>query len=175
MNGNIYKSAGITIGILVGLILAVALILIANNNRKFKTEYDERQLRVRGDAYRYAFYSVIICEVILLILAIGEFTLPIPEYVLHFGGILIGCLVLSGYCIWKDAYWGLNNNLKRYAVVFLATAALNAIPLISSVKSGGKLDLMDGPILNLICLVMLGVLGLEFLVKYLKDKDGAEE
>ena len=95
MNGNIYKSAGIAVGILIGLILAVALILIANNNRKFKTEYDERQLRVRGDAYRYAFYSVIICEVILLILAIGEFTLPIPEYVLHFGGILIGCLVLS--------------------------------------------------------------------------------
>ena len=87
MNGNIYKSAGITIGIFIGLILAVALILIANNNRKFKTEYDERQLRVRGDAYRYAFYSVIICEVILLILSIGEFTLPIPEYVLHFGGI----------------------------------------------------------------------------------------
>ena len=87
MNGNIYKSAGITIGIFIGLILAVALILIANNNRKFKTEYDERQLRVRGDAYRYAFYSVIICEVILLILAIGEFTLPIPEYVLHFGGM----------------------------------------------------------------------------------------
>ena len=47
MNGNIYKSAGITIGIFIGLILAVALILIANNNRKFKTEYDERQLRVR--------------------------------------------------------------------------------------------------------------------------------
>ena len=128
MNGNIYKSAGITIGILVGLILAVALILIANNNRKFKTEYDERQLRVRGDAYRYAFYSVIICEVILLILAIGEFTLPIPDYALHFAGILIGCLVLSGYCIWKDAYWGLNNNRKRYGIILVVAGLLNALP-----------------------------------------------
>ena len=45
--------------------VAVALILIANNNRKFKTEYDERQLRVRGDAYRFAFYTVVIWETVL--------------------------------------------------------------------------------------------------------------
>ena len=157
MNGNIYKSAGITIGIFIGLILAVALILIANNNRKFKTEYDERQLRVRGDAYRYAFYSVIICEVILLILAIGEFTLPIPEYVLHFGGILIGCLVLSGYCIWKDAYWGLNNNRKRYGIILVVAGLLNALP-------------SDFPYVNLLTCIMLLVVGIELLLKHFLDQ-----
>ena len=166
MNGNIYKSAGITIGILVGLILAVALILIANNNRKFKTEYDERQLRVRGDAYRYAFYSVIICEVILLILAIGEFTLPIPEYVLHFGGILIGCLVLSGYCIWKDAYWGLNNNRKRYGIILVVAGLLNALPLYMALSTG---SVSDFPYVNLLTCIMLLVVGVELLLKHFLD------
>ena len=80
MNGNIYKSAGVTFGIIIGLILAIALILISNNNRKIKSEYDERQLRVRGDAYRYAFYTVLICEVILFILAFGEFSLPVALF-----------------------------------------------------------------------------------------------
>ena len=112
MNGNIYKSAGMAVGILVGLIIAVVLIIIANKNRKFKTEYDERQLKVRGDAYRYAFYTVVIWEAILLILAFGEFSFPISAYVLHYAGILAGILVLSGYCIWMDAYWGLNNNRR---------------------------------------------------------------
>ena len=111
----------------------------------------------------------------MIFFGMSRVTLPVAPIAIHFTGIVLGGMVLASYCVWKDAYWGLNNNLKRYAVVFLATAALNAIPLISSVKSGGKLDLMDGPILNLICLVMLGVLGVEFLVKYLKDKDGAEE
>ena len=167
MNGNIYKSAGITIGILIGLILAVALILIANNNRKFKTEYDERQLRVRGDAYRYAFYSVIICEVILLILAIGEFTLPIPEYVLHFGGILIGCLVLSGYCIWKDAYWGLNNNRKRYGIILVVAGLLNALPLYMALSTGSGSDF---PYVNLLTCIMLLVVGVELLLKQFLDR-----
>ena len=167
MNGNIYKSAGITIGILIGLILAVALILIANNNRKFKTEYDERQLRVRGDAYRYAFYSVIICEVILLILAIGEFTLPIPEYVLHFGGILIGCLVLSGYCIWKDAYWGLNNNRKRYGIILVVAGLLNALPLYMALSTG---SVSDFPYVNLLTCIMLLVVGVELLLKHFLDR-----
>ena len=167
MNGNIYKSAGITIGILIGLVLAVALILIANNNRKIKTEYDERQLRVRGDAYRYAFYSVIICEVILLILAIGEFTLPIPEYVLHFGGILIGCLVLSGYCIWKDAYWGLNNNRKRYGIILLVAGLLNALPLYMALSTGSGSDF---PYVNLLTCIMLLVVGIELLLKHFLDQ-----
>ena len=79
MNGNIFKSAGVAVGIVFGLILAIALIMISNKNRKIKTEYDERQLRVRGDAYRYAFYTVVIWEVILFVLAFGEIRLPIPE------------------------------------------------------------------------------------------------
>ena len=33
MSGNIYKSAGVAVGIVIGLIVAIALILIANNNR----------------------------------------------------------------------------------------------------------------------------------------------
>ncbi len=166
MNGNIFKSAGIAVGILIGLILAFALILISNNNRKVRTEYDERQLRVRGDAYRYAFYSVIICEVILLILAFGEITLPVPEYVLHFGGILIGCLVLCTYCIWKDAYWGLNNNRRRYGIILVVAGLLNAIPLYGALSHRTTLDF---PYVNLLTCVMLLVVGVELLLKHFLD------
>ena len=167
MNGNIYKSAGVTFGIIIGLILAIALILISNNNRKIKSEYDERQLRVRGDAYRYAFYTVLICEVILFILAFGEFSLPVPEYVLHFAGILIGCLVLSGYCIWKDAYWGLNNNRKRYGIILVIAGLLNALPLISLLTSPQNSDF---PYINVLTCVMLVAVGIELLIKHMIDK-----
>ena len=161
------KSAGLTVGILIGLILAFALILISNNNRKVRTEYDERQIRVRGDAYRYAFYSVIICEVILLILAFGEFTLPVPEYVLHFGGILIGVLVLCTYCIWKDAYWGLNNNRRRYGIILVVAGLLNAIPLFGALSHKTTLDF---PYVNLLTCIMLLVVGAELLLKQFLDR-----
>ena len=167
MSGNIYKSAGVAVGIVIGLIVAIALILIANNNRKFKTEYDERQLKVRGDAYRYAFYTVMIWEVILFVLAIGEFTLPLPDYVLHFAGLMVGIMVLSGYCIWRDAYWGLNNNRKRYGIILVVAGLLNAIPLFGVLKNSEDEPF---PYVNLLVCVMLLVVGVELLVKHLLDK-----
>lgn len=167
MSTSIMKSAGLAFGIMIGLILAIALILISNNNRKVRTEYDERQLRVRGDAYRYAFYSVIICEVILLILAFGEVTLPVPDYVLHFGGILIGCLVLSTYCIWKDAYWGLNNNRRRYGIILVVAGLLNAVPLFGALS---KRSTLDFPFVNLLTCIMLLVVGVELLLKHFLDR-----
>lgn len=167
MSTSIMKSAGLAFGIMIGLILAIALILISNNNRKVRTEYDERQLRVRGDAYRYAFYSVIICEVILLILAFGEVTLPVPDYVMHFGGILIGCLVLCTYCIWKDAYWGLNNNRRRYGIILVVSGLLNAIPLFGALSHKTTLDF---PYVNLLTCIMLLVVGVELLLKQFLDR-----
>jgi MFS family permease len=167
MNGNLFKSAGVAIGILIGLILALALILIANNNRKVRSEYDERQLRVRGDAYRYAFYTVVIWEVFLFILAFGEIRLPIPEYVLHFTGILAGVIVLSSYCIWKDAYWGLNNNRKRYGIILVVAGLLNALPLFMTLSSGSGSDF---PYVNLLTCIMLLVVGIELLLKHFLDQ-----
>ena len=164
MNGNILKSAGLAAGIAVGLIVAVALILIANNNRKIKTQYDERQLKVRGDAYRYGFYTVLVWEAILFVLSYGEFTYPVPEHVLHFAGIILGILVLSGYSIWKDAYWGLNNNRRRYGIILVAAGLLNALPLIGALRGG------DVSYVNLMVCVMLLVVGIELLVKHVLDK-----
>ena len=115
----------------------------------------------------YAFYTVLICEVILFILAFGEFSLPVPEYVLHFAGILIGCLVLSGYCIWKDAYWGLNNNRKRYGIILVVAGLLNAIPLLGGLSHS---DSFDFPYVNLMVCIMLLVVGLELLLKHMLDR-----
>jgi TRAP-type C4-dicarboxylate transport system permease large subunit len=167
MEGNIYRSAGVAVGICVGLIIAFALIFIANNNRKVKTEYDERQLKVRGDAYRYAFYTVVIYEVILLVVEIGGFTLPLESYVIHFAGILLGILVLSGICIWKDAYWGLNNNRKRYGIILVVAALLNGLPVFFGLKGA---DGFDFPYVNLLTCIMLLAVGVELLVKHMLDQ-----
>ena len=167
MNGNIFKSAGVAIGILVGLIVAFVLIRLANNNRKVKVEYDERQLRVRGDAYRYAFYTVVIWEAVLIVLAYGDFHLPVPDLALHFAGIIAGVIVLSTICIWKDAYWGLNNNRKRYGIILVVAALLNGLPVFFGLKGA---DGFDFPYVNLLTCIMLLAVGVELLVKHMLDQ-----
>ena len=177
MSRNIGISAGLAVGILFGLIIAILLVRMANTNKKYKTEYDERQLRVRGDAYRYAFYTVVIYEAILAVLAVGDITLPIQGYLVHFAGILLGCLVLSGYSIWKDAWWGINNNRKRYAVIFIICAVLNLIPVIGSIATGTLMQegQLMSPFLNVMVCIMLLLVGIELLVKNLMDKNSGKE
>ena len=171
------KALSILIGIAAGIGLALVIFKYSNRNHKMETQYDERQKDVRGKGYRYAYYAMMIYEAILLILSIGEVALPVESYVLHFTGMLVGAMVLATYCIWHDAYWGLNNNRKRYGLIFLALGILNAIPVIGSLARGGMLEngKLATPAIHLGVLIMLVVTGAELLIKAQLEKRGAEE
>ncbi len=166
MNESLFRSAGLVGGILVGLIIVVLLMRFSNRNGKYKSEYDERQKFIRGDAYRFAFYSLMICEVIGGVLEMSGLSLPFESYVLHFGSIFVGCTVLASYCIWKDAYWGLNNNRKRYAAIFLVCGLLNALPLVMQLTKGADNDPFSFPYISLMACVMLLLIGAEILIKH---------
>lgn len=169
---NIFASTGVAVGILVGLIVAVIVVKFANTNHKFTTEYDERQKELRGRGYMFGFYAIVIYECVMLVLGIGKIPLPVDDYLIHFGGILTGVTVLCVYCIWKGIYFGLNNDRKRYAVVFVVITALNAVPVIRAAADGTLVK--DGQFslefLNLMILVMVAVIGVTLLVRSAADR-----
>lgn len=171
------KSFGYVTGILVGLVIAVILLKYGNTNHKYKTQYDERQKEYRGKAYQYGFYTLLVFEVLTMLPEIGEISLPIPGYILHFAGCTIGILVITSYCIWKDVYWGLNNNRKRYGIVFLAAGILNAIPVIGALTHGGLVrdGKLESPAINLLVLIMMVVISAELLMKAFLEKKEADE
>lgn len=174
---NLFKSAGFAVGLTIALVLTVILFKFANTDKRSKTAYDERQKAIRGESYKYGFYAMIAFECVLLFLDFLDVSLPFHYGIIHFAGILIGALVFACHSIWNGAYWGINNNLKRYAIVFLALAFLNAIPIIGALKSGtffeeGKLA---PPVLNLMVLVELLVLGITLLAKHLSGQHAEEE
>ena len=174
---SIAASVGVPVGIMVGLILCVIWFKFANNNKKVKTDYDERQEMIRNRGYKYAFYTVLFYEALLMILAIGRIELPMSSYAVHFLGIILGCIVLCEYCVWKDAYWGLNNNRKRYIIIFAFTAALNVIPIAGGIAGGTLIE--DGkigmPMLNIMVLVMLAVVCITMVIKQIRDKSAVSE
>ena len=108
---------------------------------------------------------MLICELISTLIEMSEISLPFASFNLHFGSIFIGCIVLSVICIWKDAYWGLNNNRKRYAAVFVITGLINAVPVIITLISGSQNDSGSFPFLNLMACIMLLIIGAELLIK----------
>lgn len=174
---NIFKLSGVAVGVIVGLILVVVLYKLANTNHKTRTEYDERQKELRGRAYMYAFYTMLVFECVMMALGFAEVTLPVDAYLVHFTGIVISCMVLACYCIWHDVYWGLNNDPKRYIFVFAVLIVLNAVPVVRTLMEGTMIE--DGKIssvaVNLIVLVMMLVLIVLLFIKGRMDQNAGQE
>ena len=118
---------------------------------------------------------MMICEAIAALIEMAEIPLPFESYNLHFGNIFIGCIVLSAICIWKDAYWGLNNNRRVYGIVFVVCGLLNAIPVVMTLLNRQQ-ESMSFPYVSLMACIMLLTVGAELLIKQLVDKrNGLEE
>jgi len=172
------SSFGFVIGLIVGLILVVCLFKYANKDGKIRTEYDERQKAVRGKAYKYAFYTDIFVQALLMLIFMSDYNLPVENYALVFTGVIIGCIVLAAYCIWNDVYWGLNNNHKRYHAIFVIALILNFLPVYFQAKGGslfenGKIGM---PMLNIAVIIMMVIIYAELLIKkFIDNRSGDRE
>lgn len=166
---------GLLIGVIVGVIIAALLVRYMNRDKKLKTQYDEMQQKARGKAFCYAFYTVIILEALLIFTSLFELRLPMTDAVLHFTIIVIGILVLAAYCIWHDAYIGLNTNMKRYAIVLIIAGAINLFSGITAIANGRMVadGQLQTPFINLLCAIMLIIVGILMFIK--KEVDSGEE
>ena len=162
---------GMVFGLMVGLVIAVILLKFSNKDHKFKTQYDERQEFIKGRGYKISFYTLLYLEALLAIFETSDISFGIDRYLVQFIVILISLAVLCVHSIWTGTYWGLNNNRKRYAVIFLICAALNAIPVVPMIT--GKTSL-DSGWLNVIVLIMMAVIGIELIIKEIMDRREAE-
>ena len=176
---NMYRMAGMAIGIIVGIVICVILFKVLNKDKNVKTKYDERQEMIRNKSYKYAFYTVVFYEALMLCLSIGGFpAIPVPQYVFHMLGVFLGLGVVIVYSILKEAYWGQNNNVKSYVIVMIACFVINILPLVGTLRSG--VEFVDGywdfPYLNLMCSVLLLVVGITGAIKHFADaKSEAED
>ncbi len=173
---TVARILGMASGIFVGIILCVVLFRYANKDKKIKTSYDERQEAIRNVAFKYAFYTVMAYEMILMASGVAGLSFPSPVYIVNFLGIILGCTVLGVYCIWKDVFWGLNNNRERYFVVYAAVIALNLLPLIIAGFSGGMI-LNNAQLVNIMVIIMMAVLLITMVIKsfVLRNSGGEDE
>ena len=174
---NIFKSGGIAAGIIFGLIICWIIFKFANSNHKAKTDYDERQKEIRGNGYQAAFYTLTVYEAVMVVLSFGDFQLPVEPYIIHAAGIFLSCTVLACYCVWKGAYWGLNNNRTRYYIFFVLMIVFNAIPVIGSISRGGMYEngKLSFPFVNLMAVIMLAAIGIVMLLRNSLDQNSKED
>lgn len=169
-------STAFIVGIVAGLVVAVLIFKVANKDGRVKTQYDERQEKIRGRGYMYAFYTMAMYEAVMIVFSSAG-DIPVADYIIYMGGIFVGLIVQVTYCIWNDGYWGINNDRRRYLIVFLVCGLVNFIPVIGQAKSGELFR--DGRFvgfasLNLITLVLMLFVVAELLLKGIADKRSEE-
>ena len=156
--------------VIIGMVF-VALKLI-NKDGNATTKYDERQKRVRGEAYKYAFFAVIISNGLLMLTNIFGEAFESLGYNIFFVPIFVGIVVHVSICIFKDAYIGLNTNITKFMIfmffisLFNLGLAVRAIVMNELIVDGK----IQPPFLNLMCGSLFIVLGFELLIKMFIDK-----
>ena len=139
---SIYYLLGVICGVAVGLALVAVLVWITRKlGGKVDLEckegaFDERQLLARGEAYKYAFFTLMIGMVIISLL--GEVA-GIKLFMSMAGVWLMVCISLAVFatiCIMKDAYMSLYENVKGVVIMFSTIAILNIAIGISNLIDG---------------------------------------
>ena len=169
---NTGRMVGIAVGIMIGLIICLILYRVMNKDGKIKTQYDEMQQIIRGKGYCYAFYAIMICEALLIPLSVGDVRLPFDNACLHFLIIFIGVIVHISYCVFKDAYVGLNTNMKRFMIIMIVVAVINFISAFAAFRTGEMMvnGQLQTPFINLLCGLLFVILAIELLIKKTIDK-----
>ncbi len=169
-----FRSLGFIIGIIVGIILVIVLLKAINRDGKMKTKYDERQLRVRGEAYKFGFFAAVFANALLLVLSTTDYGVRIFGYTVFFIPILVGIIVQISYCIFKDGYVGLNTNMPRFMISMAFISAFNFFIAIMAMVRGGFIEdgVLQAPFLNLLCGILFIVLAAEIGIKMIMDQKG---
>ena len=162
---SIAYNSGVAIGIMFGLVLCIFIFRAINKDKHLMTKYDEMQEKVRGKAYCYAFWTICAFEAMMCVFHTEDSVLPFNNMVIHFIPLMAGILVQIGYCVWNDAYVGLNTNMKRFAIFAVVISLVNFAVAFGAYKSGslftdGKLQ---SPFINLLCgflFIFVAVLGM---------------
>ena len=169
---NIGRMFGVISGILIGLVIAVIMLRFVNKNKKMTAEYDEMQKLVRGRGYMYAFYTVLIFEALMCVLSMGV-ELPAEQSVIHFVAIIVGVTLHACYCIWHNAYVGLNMNLKRYVIIMAVVSVFNLWVAFTAWREGELFSdgMFRAQTINLLCGLMFAVIGVVGLVKMIIGRE----
>ena len=167
---------GITIVLVLAIsaLLIVVLLAMTQKGEGLKQNYDERQELLRGKGFKYAFYTMLILNFALFTFETAEVYLPMSAGIAMFFSELIGVGVYAVYCIWKDAYFALNQKANTLTAVFFVMGTMNLMMGIDAFVKGVAIqnNQLTFRSMNLFCgILMLVLCGTLLLKKFCQDRE----
>lgn len=170
--------SGVIVGIIVGLVLIVFLLKWTKKDGNMRCQWDERQLLIRGNGFKYSFFTVIVLLFLYSMIGFEIKGFPMDYQATGIFIILVGVAVDVVYCIWKGAYFSLNENRRRVLIVFAFLGVFNLFLGIRHLIKGDAFTdgILNGMNANLFCgLLFVIVFAALFLRMVIPEKDCDEE
>lgn len=109
------------------IVLFLTIYAIRNKkNAGSKEHYDERQLIVRGNAFKLSCWSTIGLNMIYGLFFYGMTKNVVAPQLIVIAIAMIGIVIYSVYCIIKDAYVQVGANIKSFIIIDILVVACNA-------------------------------------------------
>lgn|GEM_PF-1854408 len=169
--------------LIVTYVLLFGLIYFLRKKLKKSEHYDEMQLQIRADAYKYA-YGTTVVLLAGLILTVSIDSAAVPSYLLV--GVLIiimlaGVLVFGVYCIKHDSFFFIGQDWRRYFWLCIAVDSINLFTLVTNLFAlSGEMEPLkrQGLIANIITetgiVVFFTVIIVMLVTKMFSNKKDAE-
>lgn len=170
------KSIAYIAGFICGLIFVAIGLFICKKigDKKYgkseKPYYDERQLAIRGKAFRFGFIIYSVLEFIMIGLSVCEIKLPLSDSYIHgiiFFTAFLGFII---YSIWTDAYFQNGERKGTWALIITFATFINIFAAIFPKIRGGNLSLA-----NLLITIFLVIILANAWAKKLVDNKSAKE
>lgn len=156
-----------------GILLAGLIVTISRNQNAAAFKYDERQIAEQGKSYKYAFFTLLACFAVMMIVSdtlskYAETSLQI------FVVLLIGAGVMLTHSVMHDAYFRLDESKRFYVIFFVFMTLFNGGIGILHIFRGEVFDeglLCFVGCANLLCAVLSLYLLILILIKKLSDRE----
>ena len=140
------------------VVFGIVFLIVRKNANEF--HYDEMQLKIRGDAYKFGFYTIIALLAVTGLLY-GTEGLNLSRYMttdmLLFVILYAGVTVFAVYSILNNAFFRVLENGNRYLLLCACIIMSNTASLVQRIQTGrflenGVLDFSNGGA-NVLCLI----------------------
>ena len=164
-------SVGYILGILVGVLVGVGVVALLFKLKAVDLTFDERQERARGQAYKYGFWTLVVC---LFLYGFSDQIFGRWCDVLAGAMLCIAAalMVFTSVCIVKDAYLSLKEKPRTIMILLTVVGSLNLAIGIMNWKNGRVVQ--DGILTfgaaNGICGIMVLVILAVYVVNHLLAK-----
>ncbi len=140
LNSNSAIYMGVTVGLCIFIILAVALWLYKIQHCG---EYDERQQIARGKAFQNAFFTIVGFELLRVIAEQVMERRLFDSSTSAFVAVLLGVMVFAVVCILNDAYVSFSKKGNKEYIILAVGVLLNWLIAIRLLIHGGLTKITD--------------------------------